>query len=321
MGWAQSILSFKQEKDRVLFTTANGELQLYPLANNAIRVKFVKQQPTMPEWIYAETPTPAYKIKKEKGLVSVCLSNLKAQVDMQTGKITFLSPKGDVLLMEKERELSPSSVQNMKTFCAMQAFHSTKNEALFGLGQFQDGYLNVRGLSRRLTQVNTQISIPFIMSNKGYGILWNNYGLTDFNPADHKINLVHKGTSGDAVVVDVTSTEGRKKEVRSSSIFAASITVPAAGCYSIMLDVGQPMARKHHLRIGDKTVFDMSNVWLPPTTSAIIELEAGVHKIEAELERMINLLFTSKKLRTRLYLGRPLQIVLTILSLQEMQMM
>lgn len=88
-----------------------------------------------------------------------------------------------------------------------------------------------------------------------------------------------------------------------------------------MLDVGQPMARKHHLRIGDKTVFDMSNVWLPPTTSAIIELEAGVHKIEAELERMINLLFTSKKLRTRLYLGRPLQIVLTILSLQEMQMM
>ena len=110
----------------------------------------------------------------------------------------------------------------------MQAFHSTKDEALFGLGQFQDGYLNVRGLSRRLTQVNTQISIPFIMSNKGYGILWNNYGLTDFNPADHKINLVHKGTSGDAVVVDVTSTEGRKKEVRSSSIFAASITVPAA---------------------------------------------------------------------------------------------
>lgn len=285
MGWAQSILSFKQEKDRVLFTTANGELQLYPLANNAIRVKFVKQQPTMPEWIYAETPTPAYKIKKEKGLVSVCLSNLKAQVDMQTGKITFLSPKGDVLLMEKERELSPSSVQNMKTFCAMQAFHSTKDEALFGLGQFQDGYLNVRGLSRHLTQVNTQISIPFIMSNKGYGILWNNYGLTDFNPADHKINLVHKGTSGDAVVVDVTSTEGRKKEVRSSSIFAASITVPAAGCYSIMLDVGQPMARKHHLRIGDKTVFDMSNVWLPPTTSAIIELEAGVHKIEAELEK------------------------------------
>ena len=285
MGWAQSILSFKQEKDRVLFTTANGELQLYPLANNAIRVKFVKQQPTMPEWIYVETPTPAYKIKKEKGLVSICLSNLRAQVDMQTGKITFLSSKGDVLLMEKERELSPSSVQDMKTSCAMQAFYSAKDEALFGLGQFQDGYLNVRGLSRRLTQVNTQISIPFIMSNKGYGILWNNYGLTDFNPADHKVNLVHKGTSGDAVMVDVTSTEGRKKEVRSSSVFSSLITIPTAGHYSIMLDVGQPMARKHHLRIGDKTVFDMSNVWLPPTTSAIIELEAGTHKIEAELEK------------------------------------
>lgn len=285
IGWAQSIHSFKQEKNRVIFTTADGELQLYPLTDNAVRVKFACQQMTMPEWVYVENPTPAYTIKKKKSMVSVCLSNLRVQVDMQTGKITFFSPKGDVLLMEKERELSPSSVQGIKTFCAMQAFHSTKDEALFGLGQFQDGYLNVRGLSRRLTQVNTQISIPFIMSNKGYGILWNNYGLTDFNPADNIVTLAHKGTSGEAIMVDVTSTEGRKKEARNKSIFSSSITIPVAGRYSIMLDVGQPMARKHHLRIGNKTIFDMSNVWLPPTTSAIVELEAGTHKVEAELEK------------------------------------
>lgn len=285
IGWAQSILSFKQERNRVIFTTADGELQLYPLTDNAVRVKFACQQMTMPEWVYVENPTPAYTIKKKKSMVSVCLSNLRVQVDMQTGKITFFSPKGDVLLMEKERELSPSSVQGIKTFCAMQAFHSTKDEALFGLGQFQDGYLNVRGLSRRLTQVNTQISIPFIMSNKGYGILWNNYGLTDFNPADNIVTLAHKGTSGEAIMVDVTSTEGRKKEARNKSIFSSSITIPVAGRYSIMLDVGQPMARKHHLRIGNKTIFDMSNVWLPPTTSAIVELEAGTHKVEAELEK------------------------------------
>ena len=33
-----------------------------------------------------------------------------------------------------------------------------------------------------LHQVNTQISIPFILSSQGYGLLWNNYGLTEFNP-------------------------------------------------------------------------------------------------------------------------------------------
>jgi alpha-D-xyloside xylohydrolase len=33
----------------------------------------------------------------------------------------------------------------------------------------QDGHLNLRGLPRRLTQVNTQISLPFLLSSKGYG--------------------------------------------------------------------------------------------------------------------------------------------------------
>ena len=49
------------------------------------------------------------------------------------------------------------------------SFDSPDDEFLYGLGQFQDGYSNVRGLSRRLTQVNTQISIPMLISSKGYG--------------------------------------------------------------------------------------------------------------------------------------------------------
>jgi alpha-D-xyloside xylohydrolase len=53
---------------------------------------------------------------------------------------------------------------------AQLAFASPKDEYLFGLGQFQDGYSNIRGLARRLTQVNTQISVPMMLSNKGYGI-------------------------------------------------------------------------------------------------------------------------------------------------------
>lgn len=72
-----------------------------------------------------------------------------------------------------------SSVQNEPTYQVEQRFVSPKDEYIYGTGQFQDGYLNIRGLTRRLTQVNTQISIPFILSSKGYGLLWNNYGLTD----------------------------------------------------------------------------------------------------------------------------------------------
>ncbi len=73
------------------------------------------------------------------------------------------------------------------------AFLTPSDEHLYGLGQFQDGYSDVRGLTRRLTQVNTQIALPMLLSNKGYGVLWNNYGLTDFNPADNSVSL----TKGD----------------------------------------------------------------------------------------------------------------------------
>ena len=63
-----------------------------------------------------------------------------------------------------------------------QDFISPPDEHLFGSGEFQDGYLDIRDLPRRLTQVNSQIAIPFLLSSKGYGILWHNYGLTHLYP-------------------------------------------------------------------------------------------------------------------------------------------
>ena len=63
---------------------------------------------------------------------------------------------------------------------AEQSFESPNDEYIFGLGQFQDGHYNLRNVSRSLTQVNSQISIPFIYSSKGYGLLWHQYGLNRF---------------------------------------------------------------------------------------------------------------------------------------------
>ena len=241
---------------------------------------------SLPDWIYSNTGIPqVFTVKEGKEVVSVNLPGIKALVNRNTGLITFFSPNGSQILQEYSRQLQPSSIQGIPTYCATQKFHSPDDEHLFGLGQFQDGWLDVRGLTRRLTQVNTQISIPMYVSNKGYGVLWNNYGLTDFNPADEMIEMSPFRKEDGTKEVDVTSTEGGKKEMREVYVFASKLTVPAKQRYAIMLDVGQDMARKYHLRIGDKTIFDMENTWLPPTTSTILELEAGTHKVEAELEK------------------------------------
>ena len=52
-----------------------------------------------------------------------------------------------------------------------------------------------------------------------------------------------------------------------------------------MLDVGSRMARRHNLVIDDSTVIDMNNLWLPPTTSVIVKLSEGRHKLVSELTK------------------------------------
>ena len=166
---------------------------------------------------------------------------------------------------------------------ALLEFRSDEDEHQYGLGQFQDGYSNVRGLSRRLTQVNTQISIPMLLSSKGYGVLWNNYGMVEFNPCDHHVPMQLKDVGSQAEVVNVTSTEGGKQEVRKGNSFEATIDLQEEGNYSLLLDVGQKMARRHNLSIDDKIIIEMQNTWLPPTASAIVHLKSGHHVLKAEL--------------------------------------
>lgn len=272
------------DNNELCFWRGHDSIIVMPLADNAVRiVKKVGEVYELPEMVYVEGKSVRFKSVKRNGKDIIILKKLVIEVSENT--ITFLSPDGRLLLKEKEHNISPSQIQNGRTYISMQGFHSPEDEHLYGLGQFQDNNLDVRGLTRRLTQVNTQISIPFIMSNKGYGLLWNNYGLTDFNPCDDYVGMKRKAGEGRATTVNVTSTTGGVTEVRHSNIFTAELDIKESGRYSLMLDVGSRMARRHNLVIDDSTVIDMNNLWLPPTTSVIVELSEGRHKLVSELTK------------------------------------
>ena len=64
---------------------------------------------------------------------------------------------------------------------------STVTEALFGLGEYQNSFLNYRDTTVRCVQFNTQACVPLIISNKNYGILWDNYGVLLWNKPDSQI--------------------------------------------------------------------------------------------------------------------------------------
>ncbi|MBR2200667.1 MAG: glycosyl hydrolase family 31, partial [Bacteroidales bacterium] len=228
-------------------TTASAQQFYYtPLADNALRVRYSNNSNSpLPDWIYVS--------------------------DNYDGK-SNVKPT-DIAAVE----------HTLRNDTAILKFSSRDNEFFYGLGQFQDGYNNVKGLPRRLTQVNTQITMPVLISNLGYGIIWNNYAETFYNLPENKIQLAKQEGVAGTETVNVTTTEGGREEVRHKNLFGAEITVTQDGDYAILLDVGQKMARRHNLQIDGKTVIVLRNIWLPPTASTIVHLTKGKHTLLSEL--------------------------------------
>jgi len=243
-----------------------GTLKVRQVARNAVRIQYWedKVESSLPDWLY---------VKDEE----VKSKDLTVDVDAEKQTLCIKNQQGVPVFT--------ATLHQMQGSQATLAFKSPQDEHLYGLGQFQDGYNNVRGLSRRLTQVNTQISIPMLLSSKGYGILWNNYGLVDFNPCDQQVKMNLLDEAGQTEVVNVTTTEGGRREVRQRNIYEATIDLAEGGDYSLLLDVGQKMARRHNLSIDGQNVIEMQNMWLPPTASAIVKLKAGHHVLRAELSK------------------------------------
>ena len=250
------------------FPFGKGELTVKYVAKNAVRIQYGEDGHSLPE----KLPDWTY-VKNDE--VDDC--NLRVEVNSKHQLLKIKDKKGRVVFTATRHDMEGEQ--------ATLAFASPRGEYLFGLGQFQDGQMNVRGLSRRLTQVNTQIALPMLLSSKGYGILWNNYGMTEYNPCSRSVSMTKRGGEGIREEVNVTSTEGGKKEVRERHVFEASLNIDKEGDYAVLLDVGQKMARRHQLTIDGKVVFDLTNLWLPPTMSEIVHLKKGHHQVTAELTK------------------------------------
>lgn len=277
--------------DGITIAVGGDTLTLEPLNDNAIRVRYQQAAVQLyPEDIVytEEVTTPHFEVREDEETIRLITGQITAVFHRKSNSLSFLDDSGNVILREQDggRLIEPDSLDNLAVYRVAQRFVSPPDEYLFGTGQFQDGHLNIRGLHRRLTQVNSQISIPFILSSKGYGLLWNNYGLTEFNPGENVLPLQREDDPTETITVDATGTSGNRRETRSMNRFTARLEVPVAGKYGLLLDVGQQMARKHHLVIDGDTLVDVNNIWLPPTTSLIAELSAGVHEITVEGEQM-----------------------------------
>lgn len=279
-----------QASDReIKIAYGKGVISLVPLSDNSVRVRYSEGniKPLKELFYIRQDEAPSFKTVRNKQGVVVRMKSMMVVYNKKGENLMFLDSKGRTVLKEVPggRRVLTTNVRadgtaTVPALDVTQRFASPADEHIFGTGQFQDGYLDVRGLTRRLTQVNTQIAIPFILSSKGFGLLWNNYGLTDYNPADNELPLTPKGEVGKAYEVAATSDHGGIKEHRLDNAFCTSLNVKKNGRYSILLNMGQRMSRKQYLAIDDSVVINQNSIWLPPTTSVIVSLRAGQHKIE-----------------------------------------
>jgi len=275
---------YNLHKDYLSIPLSEGTLNIIPVTANAIRIQInpenIKQEEEL--ILVNKLPVPAFRVTENKDEIQLKTASITVIFNKKTKTLNFKDSKGKIFLSEKtnSRKMTPSAVNGNPCYLVEQGFDSAENEFLFGLGQFQDGHYNLKDISQKLIQVNTQIAVPFLYSNKGYGILWHQYGITEFNPNDNLVSLTKNEKSSDSNnEVEVTTTAGTQKVSQKQALYSGKFDVEKEGQYSIMLDLGD-MDSRHLVIIDDKTIIDQSNLWLPPAVSALVNLNKGKHSVQ-----------------------------------------
>ena len=166
-----------------------------------------------------------YKVEEQGDDLIITTAAMRAVLNEATGQITFYDLKGQVLLNEvaqggktfkpftvPDREIGvdiakvPEAQKHGWSWRAL--FDSPDNEAFYGLGQHQSEELNMKGKNEDLFQYNTKVSVPFVISNKNYGILWDSYSYSRWgNPDDYlQLNRAFKLYDKDGKEGQLTGT-------------------------------------------------------------------------------------------------------------------
>lgn len=179
---------FRADGNSLICEYDSESLILEPWGANSLRVRAAKM-PCFLQEDWALLPKNGGKGEITISGESAAITNGKIHASVSPGgKITFRNQRNEILLEEYVRNR-----KNVKEFCSALdidarefkpiiggdyqltvRFESVAEEKLFGMGQYQQPYLDMKNCTIELAQRNSQASIPFALSSLGYGFLWNN---------------------------------------------------------------------------------------------------------------------------------------------------
>lgn len=171
---------FRSENGRLIREYDHERVWIEAWGENAVRVRASYNDIQNDEWALLPATSTHAQVIIEEDRATIVNGKIKAEISKQ-GQISFYNQDGKLLLHETEdtyqlkyggRELKP--YPGSSDYSVKLRLESDPSEKLFGMGQYQHSFLNLKGCSLELTHRNSQISVPFVLSSAGYGFLWHN---------------------------------------------------------------------------------------------------------------------------------------------------
>ena len=168
-------------------TTGKEVLEASICSDSVIHVVGVPEPldhpPAMPWILDAKEACPGvpFAFAQEEKAAVIRTAKMEVKLNLERGNLSFRTLAGETLLNEGSaipRIYEPVDLNGDHTYRVSDRFSPDMSEAFYGLGQHQSGMFNYRGATVELGQNNTDVAIPLLVSNKGYGLMWNTAALT-----------------------------------------------------------------------------------------------------------------------------------------------
>jgi alpha-D-xyloside xylohydrolase len=154
-------------------------------------------------WIANPCKPAAFEFQSDAKAATISTAKLHIHIDLSYATLRFEDASGKELLQEfgnrQPRHYVPAVVNGEKVYHVTERFFPDALEGIYGLGQHQSGVFDYRGAVVELAQANTNVSIPFLVSTKGYGLLWNTASRSLF---DNRFFMEMKLTAEAADAID-----------------------------------------------------------------------------------------------------------------------
>jgi alpha-D-xyloside xylohydrolase len=169
-----------------------AEVRLAVYGDRIVRVTTLPAPDARPADSLMVTAQPAhggFTVRAAPGHVILATPRVMAEVDLADGRVSFRDAAGRALLEESgPAGFAPVTIEGRPYVAIRQQWNRGTDEGLYGLGQHQEGQMNYNGEDVELAQHNIDVGVPFVVSTRNYGILWDNNSITRFgNPEPYAL--------------------------------------------------------------------------------------------------------------------------------------